>query len=1118
MKGKKTWRCLFCVVFFMWWAQLASAQSATTTVHSAKDGYWKTASTWQENRVPTVDDVVEVAHTVRLRGTSVTVKGLVITDTGVVRGRNTYYRGNIKATEYFSSRGSIGKDMNNVQLGGYIASLGQLHISTLRLLAGPIHIEPMVPVHVELDGDISIENDIAFLGDFGSKGHAIYAYKEPSIYVESIKTRMTIVGSSSVVVGQHGDQDIYVANIDALESSIELSAETIDLKGSINALDTLVRGRVTSTKPGSSITGDVTIASTGQLRGEAVWVRHAFGFGGSLVNYGVLGPDIDPDIHGDFHQLGQYKAGVVRLYAAGDKQIVGEIPTNIELYADQVWTTSPVVFGIKSRGHVLTLPEGVQLSVTNVSNAITIEGGGSLEIIDPEHNEGYSPNVQRINAPDISLVFDASAARLHRDISARTVEFRNSAQVSDDLTISADKVSFNQGSLRGRGSSRSYNVIIDSPELVGSGHLGPYTTFRIYTNIPQGFTAGWNTGVYLEHKGANWQGTYRLAGALYDFLANPLSVISDAPKPNLRDALNSGTPYYYSYETNRGWSDVLTLNTNKNHLDPVSDIGDRNFYHIAFTPNQRKNSPFTLTVTTPNNPEYDGQVRLLARMGQIYPHRIDIQDGVWQGEIELFDSVIGQQITVQGVGGDMGRSGRSNYFSVFDTRESRGYIQGVVREGNGERSGVGQVLLTNLSTLEQYSVLVDTQGRYSTDLSAGQYRVETGHSLVQTVQVREGETVVYDIVRNRLCAESDKVPVLLVPGMMGSDRVGSRQVFPELTRHTSSWDEQALEIHDPGGVTGFGLLTDELEEAGYEYGCTVFHVPYDWSLSVDDAARQYLAPWIDHAKRAASSSQVDIVAHSMGGLVARAYVQGDDYSDDVRTIAMVGTPNLGSAKSYFAWEGGDPMQADLLDQSIISGLVGAANYQSNTININYKIKTGNNTNLCRYGLPSLINLFRANDDVIACDRVLVRDFLHSYAPSAGELYPVYDFLFDTDGDVVIPEYHNTLLHNLNTGQGGYMPLDERAVRVGLFVGRVHDELGEVEKQTVDNIVVDPGHTVEDTYNDGQIVYLTYWQGDGTVLEESVKGIEYDYVEYFNRPHESILVSADTSIINYLQNQ
>jgi len=47
-------------------------------------------------------------------------------------------------------------------------------------------------------------------------------------------------------------------------------------------------------------------------------------------------------------------------------------------------------------------------------------------------------------------------------------------------------------------------------------------------------------------------------------------------------------------------------------------------------------------------------------------------------------------------------------------------------------------------------------------------------------------------------------------------------------------------------------------------------------------------------------ARVDIVAHSMGGLVSRYYVENAGYKNDVRKLIMLGTPNHGSELAYYA--------------------------------------------------------------------------------------------------------------------------------------------------------------------------------------------------------------------------
>ncbi len=89
------------------------------------------------------------------------------------------------------------------------------------------------------------------------------------------------------------------------------------------------------------------------------------------------------------------------------------------------------------------------------------------------------------------------------------------------------------------------------------------------------------------------------------------------------------------------------------------------------------------------------------------------------------------------------------------------------------------------------------------------------------------------------------------------------------------------------------------------------HIPftvayYDWRLPADQIVEHYIAPAIADLKQKTQSGVVTIVAHSFGGLLARAYLQSSHYQGDVSHIYTLGTPHQGSPKSYSVWEGGKP--------------------------------------------------------------------------------------------------------------------------------------------------------------------------------------------------------------------
>jgi hypothetical protein len=81
---------------------------------------------------------------------------------------------------------------------------------------------------------------------------------------------------------------------------------------------------------------------------------------------------------------------------------------------------------------------------------------------------------------------------------------------------------------------------------------------------------------------------------------------------------------------------------------------------------------------------------------------------------------------------------------------------------------------------------------------------------------------------------------------------------------------------------------------------------YDWRLSNFENANS-LKQKIEE-RFPDPNTQIDIVAHSMGGMIARIYVQALGGRDRVKNLVMLGTPHLGSAKIFDRlWSGLEPV-------------------------------------------------------------------------------------------------------------------------------------------------------------------------------------------------------------------
>ena len=105
--------------------------------------------------------------------------------------------------------------------------------------------------------------------------------------------------------------------------------------------------------------------------------------------------------------------------------------------------------------------------------------------------------------------------------------------------------------------------------------------------------------------------------------------------------------------------------------------------------------------------------------------------------------------------------------------------------------------------------------------------------------------------------DAERDPILIIPGIGGS----------------MNWDVlvSSLVFRDNWTLTDntYDSLLLALQAQGYVLDKDLFIVFYDWRKSNSDSADDYLVSAIDRALENSPSGKVDIIAHSMGGLVAR---------------------------------------------------------------------------------------------------------------------------------------------------------------------------------------------------------------------------------------------------------
>lgn len=104
---------------------------------------------------------------------------------------------------------------------------------------------------------------------------------------------------------------------------------------------------------------------------------------------------------------------------------------------------------------------------------------------------------------------------------------------------------------------------------------------------------------------------------------------------------------------------------------------------------------------------------------------------------------------------------------------------------------------------------------------------------------------------------------------------------------------------------GRGLLS-AFEQRGWQLHVNLGAWGYDWRLDVRESARQ-LDKVVQMYRLRGGAREIDIVAHSMGGLVSKYYLMYEDGARYVDTFITMGTPYLGAPKAFKVMVAGDNM-------------------------------------------------------------------------------------------------------------------------------------------------------------------------------------------------------------------
>lgn len=227
-------------------------------------------------------------------------------------------------------------------------------------------------------------------------------------------------------------------------------------------------------------------------------------------------------------------------------------------------------------------------------------------------------------------------------------------------------------------------------------------------------------------------------------------------------------------------------------------------------------------------------------------------------------------------------------------------------------------------------------GSVQMDVRENWWGSETGPTVASN-PAGQGEKIVGNVLYDPWIGKAVlRDPVILIPGILGTEmRRWDEVLWLDLGRTlTDSGDEfmEQLAMNEDGTPTDesvrfgdairsieliglpafhyFDRIIDELTVRGYSENVDLFVFPYDWRLDFRTNSDR-LNSEIERIIAQTGAKRVDVVAHSMGGVVAKQYILVNG-ADRVDSLVFLGTPHVGSPKAAKALLFGDNLDIPFL--------------------------------------------------------------------------------------------------------------------------------------------------------------------------------------------------------------
>lgn len=239
-------------------------------------------------------------------------------------------------------------------------------------------------------------------------------------------------------------------------------------------------------------------------------------------------------------------------------------------------------------------------------------------------------------------------------------------------------------------------------------------------------------------------------------------------------------------------------------------------------------------------------------------------------------------------------------FSLWQTMPDGLYFQKILCNGDGTKCNQLEFLnnFTHVSDFNPHEVRIDysINGQYLIYLDGNSTPVfVSGINQKRPTKIWMGNPLAantadywssFEVDYIHVGAITSRGEVVVVPGFGGSWDVGAI-----LSGETgSNWKI-------PPFIKNYEGIIQSLKNAGYEENKDLFVFGYDWRKPLNNLADD-LNTFINNK----NLTKVNLIGHSMGGLVARSYAQKYSTSKVVK-ILTAGSPHMGVVDAYGIWEG-----------------------------------------------------------------------------------------------------------------------------------------------------------------------------------------------------------------------